>query len=281
MMRPALSALAALALLAGCADTSRERYWNAYQDLLDAQGLARTDRIASDRPYSNADLVAHFEMTAFGVDPEFEGSPLDAEGTGRDMLRRWEEPVRVRIMGEVTPFDRRVVSEMRARIEAATRLDIRFAAAGEEPNLFLVFLSDEMREPFAGLFPEDGGARDQVRSVLGDDLICSGIVRRAGPGEPDAGRIFWAMAIIRTELPEPMRQSCVEEEFAQTMGLMRDDDRVAPSIFNEDDEFALLTQHDEYLLRILYDDSLAAGMERTEAMARVPVIVKGLRPGRD
>ncbi|MEL7179999.1 MAG: DUF2927 domain-containing protein, partial [Pseudomonadota bacterium] len=34
-----------------------------------------------------------------------------------------------------------------------------------------------------------------------------------------------------------------------------------PSIFNDDDEFALLTTHDELLLRMLYDARLQTGMD--------------------
>ncbi|MFO7759375.1 MAG: DUF2927 domain-containing protein, partial [Roseovarius sp.] len=38
-----------------------------------------------------------------------------------------------------------------------------------------------------------------------------------------------------------------------------------PSIFNDDDEFALLTRHDEILLELLYDPALDPGMTPDEA----------------
>ena len=38
-----------------------------------------------------------------------------------------------------------------------------------------------------------------------------------------------------------------------------------PSIFNDDEEFALLTQQDELMLRMLYDPRLRPGMTETEA----------------
>ncbi|MEL6700412.1 MAG: DUF2927 domain-containing protein, partial [Pseudomonadota bacterium] len=44
-----------------------------------------------------------------------------------------------------------------------------------------------------------------------------------------------------------------------------------PSIFNDDEEFALLTTHDEALLRILYDPRLRRGM--TERTAR-PIVAQ-------
>ena len=53
------------------------------------------------------------------------------------------------------------------------------------------------------------------------------------------------------------------------MGLANDSPAARPSVFNDDEEFALLTRHDELLLRMLYDPRLRPGM--TEAEAR-PII---------
>ena len=75
-----------------------------------------------------------------------------------------------------------------------------------------------------------------------------------------------AIAVIRTEHPDLLRLSCIHEEVAQGLGLGNDDPRARPSIFNDDDEFALLTTHDEHLLRILYDPRLTPGMRAEAAM---------------
>ena len=73
------------------------------------------------------------------------------------------------------------------------------------------------------------------------------------------------MAVIRAELPPLLRTSCIHEELAQGMGLANDSPGARPSIFNDDEEFALLTRHDELLLRILYDPRLRPGMSEAEA----------------
>jgi hypothetical protein len=52
----------------------------------------------------------------------------------------------------------------------------------------------------------------------------------------------------------------VHEELAQGLGLANDSPRARPSIFNDDDEFALLTMQDEDLLRLLYSPRLTPGM---------------------
>ena len=74
-----------------------------------------------------------------------------------------------------------------------------------------------------------------------------------------------AIALIRSEHPSLMRRSCVHEEVAQGLGLANDSPRARPSIFNDDDEFALLTSHDEILLKILYDPALTPGMTLEDA----------------
>ena len=63
------------------------------------------------------------------------------------------------------------------------------------------------------------------------------------------------------------------------MGLPNDNDSVRPSLFNDDEEFALLTRHDEMLLKILYDPRLSPGMIPGEAMPIVRTIARELTGG--
>ncbi|MEO0764211.1 MAG: DUF2927 domain-containing protein, partial [Pseudomonadota bacterium] len=93
-------------------------------------------------------------------------------------------------------------------------------------------------------------------------------------GRPD--EITFALALIRAGLPPRLGRACVEEELAQAMGLPNDHPHVRPSVFNDDQEFALLTHHDEALLEILYDDRLHVGMTEAEAMELVPEIIDGM-----
>jgi hypothetical protein len=85
-----------------------------------------------------------------------------------------------------------------------------------------------------------------------------------------------ALVIIRAETPDLLRLSCIHEELAQMMGLTNDDPAARPSIFNDDEEFATLTKMDEYLLRILYDPRLSAGMTEVQARPIVETIAADL-----
>ena len=76
-----------------------------------------------------------------------------------------------------------------------------------------------------------------------------------------------------------MRLACIHEEMAQGLGLANDSPRARPSIFNDDEEFALLTTHDEMLLRMLYDDRLRSGMGAAEAAPIARQIARELLGG--
>jgi len=78
-----------------------------------------------------------------------------------------------------------------------------------------------------------------------------------------------AFVFIPTEHPDLMRLACIHEEIAQALGLPNDVGTARPSIFNDDEEFALLTRQDEMMLRMLYHPALQNGM--TEAQAR-PIV---------
>ena len=88
-----------------------------------------------------------------------------------------------------------------------------------------------------------------------------------------------AIAVIRAENPGLLRLSCVHEELAQGLGLANDYPAARPSIFNDDDEFALLTEQDELMLKMLYDPRLRPGMTAKEVNPRTRIIARELTEG--
>ena len=58
--------------------------------------------------------------------------------------------------------------------------------------------------------------------------------------------------------------------------LANDSRNARPSIFNDDDEFSLLTNHDELLLKMLYDPRLEPGMTAREAEPITRIIAREL-----
>ena len=92
----------------------------------------------------------------------------------------------------------------------------------------------------------------------------------------NTGAYTRAVAIIRAEHPDLLRLSCIHEEVAQGMGLSNDSPAARPSIFNDDEEFGLLTTHDELLLKMLYDKRMRPGMTQLEARRTAEIIAAEL-----
>ncbi len=213
--------------------------------------------------------------------------PRPRTGLGRRWvgeIQRWEAPVRwhLHVAGPDAAAALADVEFTFAPLAAVTGLDIARAAGPEEANLDIFLLG-----------PEDYPAAidrarrtikrstaDRIRDFRTSRTPCNlrAYPRASADGPLPKGSYFRAMVLIRTGFSDTYRLGCIEEELAQVMGLVNDDDRVRPSVFNDDEEFALLTTHDELLLRVLYDSRLRAGMTGAEAMPIVARIIEDLRP---
>ena len=246
------------------------RYYRAVQNDLLTQGLLRTDGGGPDTPYSAEDLARNFEEIAFfseyaQLSPS---SPRSRGGPGQ--LSRWSGPVRIGLeFGGSLPPDKRTRDE-NAVVQYAgrlARLTGHPISAGRGTPNFHVFVAGEDDRAFVQtrlkeLVPT---LSDEALALFANpprSFYCL-VVPLANPerSQDYAG----AVALIRAEHPDLVRLSCIHEEIAQGLGLPNDSPRARPSIFNDDDEFALLTSHDEKLLKMLYDPRLTPGMSAGEA----------------
>jgi hypothetical protein len=142
---------------------------------------------------------------------------------------------------------------------------VPIATGAEDPNLRVLIWGEDDREGGAARLRaiSPGIADALVRDIV--NLPRSTLCLVFAPLDDAQAGYTRAVVLIRAELPPLLRTACIHEELAQGMGLVNDSPQARPSIFNDDDEFGLLTRHDELLLRMLYDDRLGAGMSVEEA----------------
>lgn len=269
-LRAAMS-VGLIALITACGPKYSENYWQAYQANLQLDGKLRTDRAPADVPFTRGDLAQNFSKTAFGIDPEFEDVLTPEELDEVHVIRRWNAPISYASYGTLTPGDQSALTGVMNRISRASGLAISETSnpSAADWNMGIYFFGHAERESFLAHLAENGETHlvELFSGLFSDRLICSGtMLRRVDDDGNLTGEIGHALVFIRAELPDVLRQSCIEEEIVQGMGLIRDDDAVRPSLFNEDEEFALMTTHDEHLMRILYDARLRPGMTRDQAM---------------
>ncbi len=279
MSRPAgptrAAALCLALVAAACAPVEPgDRYARWEADAL-SRGLLRTETAPADAPYTNEDLARNFARIA--LHREF---PKTEDPTGNpSALHKWRGTVRVAVYGSPTDEDLARIETLTDRIGKLTGLE--FAPAGDEGgDIRLFFLGPSDRDKLADALRRDAeGAQGSLflTWLTTDENLCVGLV---GHEDAEAGGYSRRALIgIPTEVSPLMRASCVDEEFVQSLGLFNDHPDARPSIFNDDEEFALLTEHDEYLLRILYDPRLKPGMTAEEAMPIVRRVIAEIRPG--
>jgi hypothetical protein len=277
-MRAAAVAAALALALGGC---SVEREATAlYAELTETarqQGGLRTERDPADAPFSNADLAANFERIVFFTEFTLRDGVLEAEERETSLLK-WAGPVRYRLVGDaVEPADHGIYAALAGQLAEATGLDIAAAGADEPDNMLILILGREARREAASFLEEaripNAGLIYRLRA---DDyaIPCAASVNVDGQSRA----IVQALILVKAETAGLLRESCAHEEFAQALGPGNDSDAARPSIFNDDGEFALLTEHDALILRVLYDPRLRAGMRRAEAMPIARRIIEELRP---
>ena len=256
-------------------------YYAQVQQALLAQGLLRSDA-GEEIPFTDRMLAENFMRIALFDEYRRSGSGFVRQETA-SLLRRWEVPVRIAIrFGASVPPDRQATDRARiasfaARLSQITGHPILMDEAN--PNFFIHVVSEDEREALG----------PQVRAVLpglsaGDVAGITGMPRTTyclvyALSAGNTGAYTRAFAVIRAEHPDLLRLSCLHEEMAQGLGLPNDSPRARPSIFNDDEEFALLTDHDALLLRMLYAPELRPGMSPDEARPVVESLARRVLGG--
>lgn len=244
-------------------------YYSQVQQALLSQGLLRSDGGGVDTPYTDRMLAETFIQIA--LRDEYQpgsGGRLVSPGTPTT-LRRWEGPVRVGLrFGASVPADVRATDTARvasflARLAQVTGHSIRLDDGN--PNYIVYLVSEDERRALGpqllAAMPGLGATDVAGMTQMAQSTYCAVLAQSRG----QSGVYIRAFAVVRAEHPDLLRLSCIHEEVAQGLGLPNDSPRARPSIFNDDEEFALLTRMDEDMLRILYNPALRPGMSEAEA----------------
>lgn len=219
-------------------------------------------------------------ITAAKLERSFHAIALSREYGGQSPLMRWEKPVSLKMtFGPSIPkaqreSDSRTVKRYVSRLASVTGHPIRMSQRSGTFEV-LVATSTELRGLGSYLQRSYPGLDQRMlRKItrMPKSYLCMVV---AFPNSDKSKGYTRALAIVRAEHSQRMRTACFHEEIAQGLGLPNDSD-ARPSIFNDDEEFAVLTRHDELLLRMLYDDRLRSGMTARQAGPQVSAIAQAL-----
>ncbi|MEB8386827.1 DUF2927 domain-containing protein [Rhodobacteraceae bacterium KMM 6894] len=242
------------------------RHFARMQSKLQTEGLLRTDGGGPDTPYTDTDLMRNFEQIAFH-DEYARNRGLTRSNGVSGGLRKWDVPVHMAVeFGDSVPAPQRapdtaMVAHYAKRLARITGHPISAGPSNADTNFHVLIMGEDDRDQAVArirqLVPNINPSSLALFDNLPRTIHCLVV---AFSGTDDDYSYRRAIAFIRSEHPDLMRRSCVHEELAQGLGLANDSPQARPSIFNDDDEFALLTTHDEELLRLLYSPELTPGM---------------------
>lgn len=249
-------------------DADLRLFYKRLENDLNVRGLLRTDGGGPDTRFTDSDLTRNFVRIALFDEYVVVNGALVARPT-QAPLRKWAAPVRMNVeFGASVPADQRAKDRATVQSYAARLARVSghaIAASASNPNFHVLILNEADRLGAAPRIRQlmPGIEESSVRAIIGmpRDQLCI-VVSAPARGSENLSK---AVAVIRGEHPDLLRKSCIHEELAQGLGLSNDSPAARPSIFNDNEEFAFLTTHDELLLRMLYDPRLQSGMTAEQA----------------
>ena len=244
-------------------DQSLVEYYKRLEKNKLTVGLLRQDGGGLDTPFDSDDITQAFEKLAFFNEysiskGKFEPNLMPV------LLAKWKKPITISIkfgssvtrkqknrnFKEIEAFSKKLSEITDHKIEMSDRNSNMFVIFGNQEEIPI--LLKEVSFLSIGFDPQ----KTKVLSKLPKDIQCLAMTSV----EADTnGNIVSALIIIRSELPTLLKKACIQEEISQGLGLSNDSHLARPSIFNDDDEFATLTEFDKILLKILYDKRLQSG----------------------
>jgi hypothetical protein len=259
----------------------RAHYASVQAGLL-SSSLLRTEMAPADAPFTDRNLKENFLKIA--LFEEYSGGQITAHSHQAPIrLLRWDAPIRVALrFGPAVPAaqvatDTARVGSYLAKLAKVTGHSI--ALDDHNPNFWIHIATVDERATMGPAITREmsGLTPGQLASVtqMGTDTYCQ-VLTQSDDATSTYAR---AVAVIPSEHPDLMRLACIDEELAQALGLPNDSNAARPSIFNDDQEFALLTKQDEMMLRILYDPALHPGMTEAEARPIVETLATRLVDG--
>jgi hypothetical protein len=213
------------------------------------------------KTFTDREIVEGFLKTAFGAEYPLAGRV--------DRIRKFDGPVRV--FAESDRADRKtqlakVVSDIGTRVQ---HLDIAMTETREAANVRVKLVRD--RDLFRTLTSFYGAEKArEIRSSL-DPQCLSGFRKN------DSFEIEHSDVILTVDNGDFVFLDCAYEELLQSLGPINDTASVPWTMFNDNVSMGYFDVYDQYILNLLYDPRVKAGMTVAEVKAVLPAVLKDVR----
>ena len=217
---------------------------------------------AEQKTFTDAEIIDGFFKTAFGAEFHLAGRV--------DRIRKYVTPVRVFAEGASRPDRKAQLTKVVADIARLVQhLDIAMADTIDDANVVVTLVRD--RDLFRTIqrFYGDERAR-AIRSSL-DPQCLSGFRKN------ERSEIEHSDVILAVDKGDFVFLDCAYEELLQALGPINDTSSVPWTMFNDKVSMGFFDVYDQYLLNILYDPRVKAGMSVAEVKAVLPDVLADVR----
>ena len=216
---------------------------------------------AEKKTFTDSEITDGFFKTAFGAEYHLAGRV--------DRIRKYDMPVRV--FADSNRPDRKaqlakVVADIGQRVQ---HLDIAMAETGEAANILVKMVRD--RDLYRTITAFYGSERaKEIRTSL-DPQCLSGFRKN------DKYEIEHSDVILTVDNGDFTFLDCAYEELLQSLGPINDTSSVPWTMFNDNVSMGFFDVYDQYILNVLYDPRVKAGMTVEEVKAVLPEVLADVR----
>lgn len=216
---------------------------------------------AEKKNFTDSEIIEGFLKTAFGAEYHLAGRV--------DRIRKYEGPVRV--FADGARADRRaqiakIVTDIAARVR---HLDIAMVENNQDANVLVKLVRD--RDLFRTIATFYGNERAKEIKTSLDPQCLSGFRKN------EKFEIEHSDVILTVDNGDLVFLDCAYEELLQSLGPINDTASVPWTMFNDNVSMGYFGVYDQYLLNLLYDPRIKAGMTVQEAKAVLPAVLADVR----
>lgn len=230
-------------------------------------GFAETPSVnarqrAEKKVFTDSEIIDGFMKTAFGAEYHLAGRV--------DRIRKYQVPVRIFVEGSSRTNRQvqlaKVVSDIALRVQ---HLDIAMADKRDGANTIITLVRDrDLQKTITSFYGAEKAK--EIRNSL-DPQCLSGFRKNEG------FEIQRSDVILTVDNGDFVFLDCAYEELLQSLGPINDTDSVPWTMFNDEVSMGFFDIYDQYLMNILYDPRIKAGMTVDEVRALLPAVLPDVR----
>jgi hypothetical protein len=213
------------------------------------------------KTFTDSEIIEGFMKTAFGAEYHLAGRV--------DRIRKYDAPVRV--FADGSRADRKlqlakVVADIAQRVQ---HLDIAMAETSDGANVTVKLVRD--RDLFRTISTFYGSEQAREIKTSLDPQCLSGFRKN------DRFEIEHSDVILTVDKGDFIFLDCAYEELLQSLGPINDTSTVPWTMFNDDVSMGYFDVYDQYIMNVLYDPRIKAGMTVAEVKAVLPDVLADVR----